>query len=341
MSNKNNAFSKAAVFTDIHFGAKSNSDQHNEDCLKFIDWFVKTARENGCETCIFLGDYHNNRSSMNIKTMQYAERGLSILNEGFDRVYFIPGNHDLFFKEKRDALSTPWAKLLENVVVIDDWMTIGDVTFAPWLIGDDFKKIKQKSGKYLFGHFELPGYMMNSLVVAPNSGEIDTDSVAGFEHVFSGHFHKRQSSKNVTYIGNAFPINFNDVNDDDRGMMILEWDKEPEFLTWPNQPTYRECLLSQIVSSPEDILKENSYVRIHMDTDITFEESTELKETLISNFNLRDVSLLPIRHAIEDAEGVGEIVYESVDTIVTSQLQNIDSEKFDKDILLTIYNGLN
>ena len=51
-----NLFNKAAVFTDIHFGAKSNSVQHNLDCANFVDWFIKTAKEHGIETCLFLGD---------------------------------------------------------------------------------------------------------------------------------------------------------------------------------------------------------------------------------------------------------------------------------------------
>ena len=195
-------------------------------------------------------------------------------------------------------------------------------------------------GKYLFGHFELPGYVMNALIVAPDSGEISADSLSGFEHVFSGHFHKRQTGQNVTYIGNAFPFNFNDVNDDARGMMVLEWDKEPEFYSWVQQPTYRECLLSQVLESADSVLVENSHVRIHLDTPITFEESTVLKETLISNFNLREVALMPVRQSMDATEGVGEIIYESVDTIVTSQINNIESEKYNKDVLLTIYTGL-
>ena len=33
-----NLFKKAAIFTDIHFGLKSNSTLHNEDCLAFVKW---------------------------------------------------------------------------------------------------------------------------------------------------------------------------------------------------------------------------------------------------------------------------------------------------------------
>lgn len=35
---------KAAVFTDIHFGAKGNSDEHNTDCLNFVSWFCEQVR---------------------------------------------------------------------------------------------------------------------------------------------------------------------------------------------------------------------------------------------------------------------------------------------------------
>jgi len=31
-------FKKALVFTDIHFGMKSNSIMHNQDCEQFVDW---------------------------------------------------------------------------------------------------------------------------------------------------------------------------------------------------------------------------------------------------------------------------------------------------------------
>ena len=48
-----NLFKKAAVFTDIHFGLKSNSIQHNQDCSNFVDWFIEKSLAEGCETCFF------------------------------------------------------------------------------------------------------------------------------------------------------------------------------------------------------------------------------------------------------------------------------------------------
>ena len=159
-----NLFKKAACLTDIHFGLKSNSVVHNEDCLNFVDWFITKAKEEGCKTCLFLGDWHNNRSTLNIITLNYSLHALEKLNNAFDKVYFIPGNHDLYYRDRRDVQSVEFAKHLKNVVICNDWFTDGDVTIAPWLIGEDYKKIKKMTGKYMFGHFELPSFYINATI---------------------------------------------------------------------------------------------------------------------------------------------------------------------------------
>ena len=121
-----NLFSKAALFTDIHFGLKSNSSIHNEDCLNFIKWATKKAQEEGCETCFFLGDWHNNRANINIVTLNYSLRALEHLNDNFRDVYFIVGNHDLYYRDKRDIQSVEWARHLPNVHIVNDWFNTGD-----------------------------------------------------------------------------------------------------------------------------------------------------------------------------------------------------------------------
>jgi hypothetical protein len=78
----NQLFKKAAVFTDIHFGAKSNSTYHNEDCLAFVKWAVTKAREEGCETALFLGDWHNNRQAPRAQQAQERALRFNRLREG-------------------------------------------------------------------------------------------------------------------------------------------------------------------------------------------------------------------------------------------------------------------
>ena len=335
-----NLFKKAAIFTDIHFGLKSNSLQHNTDCENFVDWFITKAKAEGCETCMFLGDWNHHRASINIHTMQFGLRALEKLSKNFDRVFFIPGNHDLYYRDRRDIHSIEWAKHIPNITIVNDWFNEGDVVIAPWLVQDDYKKIQKLSGKYLFGHLELPLFFMNAMIAMPDHGEINADHFQGFDSAFSGHFHKRQARKNIWYVGNAFPHNYADAGDDARGMMILEWGTDPIFHTWPRQPIYRVHKLSDILENPEGLLLIDSHVRVHLDIDISYEEANFIRETLMPEHKLREMTLLPIKG--EQAEQLGNegLKFESVDQIIIEQINAIESTTFDKKLLLDIYNTL-
>lgn len=337
-----NLFKKAAVCTDLHYGLKSNSLQHNTDCKNFIDWFVAEAKREGCETCIFLGDWHNHRASINLQTLQHSLGSFEALSAGFDRVFFIPGNHDLYYRDRRDISSIEWAKHLDNVTILNDFHTEGDVVFAPWLVSDDYKRIPRLEGEYLFGHFELPHFKMNAMVEMPDHGELQLNHFSNFGSVYSGHFHMRQTKNNITYMGNCFPHNFSDAGDDDRGMMILEWGKAPVYRAWPDQPQYRVYTISQLVEAPEKLLSKNMYVRVQLDVDISYEEASFIKETFINDYGCRDISLIKSKNTDwEDDLSPGDVKFESVDQIVTDQITKIDSGgTYDSKLLLDIYNSL-
>jgi hypothetical protein len=336
-----NLFKKAAVFTDIHFGLKSNSQLHNEDCLNFVKWATTKAKEQGCETALFLGDWHNNRASINIVTLNYSIKALEHLNANFDRVYFIPGNHDLYYRDKRDIQSVEWARHLPNIQIVNDWFSEGDVTIAPWLVGDDHKRIPKLKSQYVFGHFELPHFYMNAMVQMPDHGDIKNDDFKNTGHVFSGHFHKRQTTKNITYIGNCFPHNYADAGDDERGMMILDWGKEPEYHAWPEQPRYRTYGLGAVLQDTDKLLGKGMHVRVNLDIDISYEEANFIKETFIGQYELREITLLAQKNIdMAEYDIQGNVAFESVDQIVTNQLSAISSDNFDKKLLLDIYRNL-
>ena len=333
-------FKKAACFTDIHFGLKSGSRTHNQDCENFVSWFCDTARAQGCETAIFLGDWHHNRSTTDVSTMNYTVSNLEKLSQSFEKVYFILGNHDLFYKDKREINSVEFMRLFPNIVPIRELYTEGDVTIMPWLIGDEWTKVKQLKSRYIFGHLELPHFYMNAMVQMPDHGQLQTGHFQHQELVFTGHFHKRQQKGNVVYIGNAFPHNYADAGDDDRGMMTLEWGGKPEYHTWPDQPIYRTYKLSQIIDKPDELLREKMHCRVTIDLPITFEEANFIKEQFMPQYNLRELMLIPEKVEVESAVNPIDITFESVDTIVMNQINNIDSDTYDKKLLLDIYNDL-
>ena len=334
-------FKKVACFTDIHFGLKSGSRVHNQDCEDFVTWFCDTAKAEGCETAIFLGDWHHNRSTTDVSTMNYTVSNLERLSQSFEKVYFILGNHDLFYKDKREINSIEFMRLFPNVFPIKETLTEGDVTIMPWLVGEEWRNVPKIKSRYVFGHLELPLFYMNAMVQMPDHGQLQGNHFVNQEYVFSGHFHKRQSKGNVTYIGNAFPHNYADAGDDERGMMILEWGKEPEYHAWPYQPRYRVHGLANLIDNAATLLAPRMHVRVNLDIEISYEEANFIKETFIRDYGLREMALIPNKTSGVDVDlAPGDVKFESVDQIVTDQLTNIESEFYDNKLLLQIYQNL-
>ena len=335
-------FKKAAVFTDIHFGLKGNSKIHNDDCEAFVDWYIDQAKENNCETGIFCGDWHHNRSSLNLTTMDSTIRCLEKLGQAFDKFYMFVGNHDLYYKDKRDVSSTEFARHIPGITVVDGFTEIEDVALVPWLVGDEWKKIQKCTAKYMFGHFELPHFYMNAMVQMPEHGDLRAEHFVNQEYVFSGHFHKRQKQGKIHCIGNAFPHNYADAWDDQRGMMILDRENnlEPQYLDWPECPKYRTTTLSKLLDPQSDIIKPNMYLRVTLDLPISYEEAQFIKETYINNHKCREITLIPQKQIEEISTELDISQFESVDEIVAKEISAIDSDSFNKKMLLDIYNEL-
>lgn len=329
--------SKIAVFGDIHYGMKNNSREHNDNCEKFIKWFIEESKKENIKTCIFLGDYHHVRSAVNVSTLNYSVSGLKFLNDYFDQTYFIIGNHDMFYRDKMEIHSIPYIDQYPKITTIDSITTIGDITLVPWLVSDEWKKIPEIKSPYIFGHFELPTFKMNAMIEMPDHGLLNATHFKNQKQIFSGHFHKRQNNGKIYYIGNTFPHNYADAWDDDRGMMIWEPDKIPTFKSWPDAPKYRTLHFSQVAADPKQFIDDKTFVKIIIDVDITYEDINFIKELLEKELLVKEVQMITAKS--DDIESVDdlEINFESVDSIVISHLQNIDSNTIDKNELIKIY----
>jgi len=123
-------------------------------------------------------------------------------------------------------------------------------------------------------------------------------------------------------------------------MMLLEWGSKPEFKTWPMQPVYRTYKLSQIIDNPEKLLREKMHCRVTIDLPISYEEANFIKETFMPQYQLRELMLIPEKVEVESNQVPIDINFESVDTIVMNQINAIESDTFDKSLLLNIYKDL-
>jgi len=337
---KGKLFDVAACFSDIHWGLKNNSRLHNQDCEQFIDWFIEEAKKRNAETCIFLGDWHHHRSSINVSTLNYTVSNLEKLSKAFKTVYFITGNHDLFYKEKREISSVPMASQFSNVVLINEPLVKDDVAIVPWLVGDEYKQITKLKVKYMFGHFEIPGFKLNAMIEMPDHGGLNKTMFTNQEYVFSGHFHKRQQGENVYYIGNPFGHNFADAWDFNRGAMFLEWDGEPEFVNWTQGPKYLSLNFSDLVEKYNDLPLDNAHIKAVTDVNITYEDINFIKELLMTNYTIREIKLVPQKSTESEEMSPSDIQFETVDQIVINELSLIDSSQYNIQTLISLYNHL-
>lgn len=341
-------FDKAITFTDIHLGLKNNSKEHNEDCLKFIKFMIDTAKSKDINICVFMGDFFHNRSNVNISTLNYGLEIMKLLDTSFEKTYFLVGNHDMYHKNKRDVTSINMAQAFNNIHFINEIETIDDCTFIPFMIDDEYTKLPSLTSKYVFGHLELPGYLLNKMVEMPNHGKETEESFSGCEYVFSGHFHKRQSKitpkgTKVLYTGNCFPHNFSDTWDDARGVMIIEHGKEPYFEAWEDAPKYRTFTLSELLSEPSYYVQKNVIAKVQVDIPITMDEIGYIRELFSKLYSIREFNVVTNKKALLEELGT-DVDHadstESVDEIVLKQISEIDSPMFDKNLLIQIYTSL-
>jgi hypothetical protein len=98
--------------------------------------------------------------------------------------------------------------------------------------------------------------------------------------------------------------------------------------------------LAQLIDNPETFLNDRTYARVNLDISISYEEANFIKETMLTQYGARELSLIPHKQEL-DLNGVQiDSAFESVDQIVMSQIESIDTNTYDRKLLMEIYAGL-
>lgn len=344
------AFRKLAAMTDIHWGEHLDSPVHNQDCTEFVEWFCGRVRAQDCDAIWFGGDWFHNKVRTDNATLHIAEQSVRRLSELDIPIFWSIGNHDVVSKTHRGVDSLPFLDQYKNIRVINSVQKIDDVLWCPWPCGDEFAKIVDIEAKYVFGHFELPTFLMNQVIEAPDEGGLHADHFYQCEAVFSGHFHKRQTKANthgipVTYIGNCFPHNFNDVHDDDRGMMILEWGGLPQYERWPDAPNFvritSDAFLEALEAGDMSRFTAKSVVEFLHDISMADEDLIAVRESLgVRQFlprpaNVKKLAEMKTEEVVEDHH------YATFDDLVVDHLKKLDTQgRYSTERLVQLYRDL-
>ena len=168
---------------------------------------------------IHLGDFFDRRKYINFNTLSEVRR--RFLEKIPKNVHFhiILGNHDTFYKNTNDVNSLKELfRGYSNITLYDTPSTIEinglNISLIPWINDSNkveyYDYIQNCSSSILMGHFEIMGFeVING--VKHHSG-ITESAFNKFEMVLSGHFHIKQSRKNIHYLGTQYQMNFGDAN---------------------------------------------------------------------------------------------------------------------------------
>jgi len=340
---------KLAMFTDIHFGARNNSDLHNLDNLEFIDWFILKVKEEKPSHIGFLGDFFENRNAINVRTMNHATECIRRLNALNIPIIWIVGNHDLYHRANRSIFSTNIFSDFENVTTVSEPMSLNKDWFVtPYLFKDEYPTLVADitRHKYVLGHFEFRDFVVTGADRKMDHGP-DADAFAGPKHIFSGHFHKRQANKNIIYIGNVFPTNFGDAGDKERGCCIFDVEKdEVYFHDWEDAPLFFKTRLSRVLDGDCNF-PPRARVRCLLDIDIGYSDVQALREEMLTGLALREFSveedLLARKELLsEGLELEGEIDLTSLDNTVRKLIYEgvAPSPTIDPATLIALYEEL-
>ena len=263
---------KIALITDTHFGARNDSLIFSDFFRKFYEnTFFPTLKERGITDVIHLGDVVDRRKFINYKTLNSMKEILFIpLKEMGGNIKIIIGNHDIYYKNTLAVNSmTELTKGMPHVTVYDKPTEVSltddhKVLFVPWICDDNEEETKEliekTRTKVAFGHLHLEG-------IEQNKGSFSIDGYSpsmykAFQRVFSGHFHHRSTTGNITYLGNPYEITWSDFNDK-RGFHIYDTETmETEFIENPYSMFYK-IYYNDEKNDYGDLSKyENCYVKI-------------------------------------------------------------------------------
>lgn len=214
---------KIAILNDTHAGCRNSSDIFMDYQERFYsEVFFPYLIENDIKHILHLGDYYDNRKTINFKALQHNRKiFLEPMRELGITMDIIPGNHDVYYKNTNElnALKELQGHYMNEVnlvmkpTVVDyDGMAIA---LVPWINTENEKEslefLANCKADIVGAHLELQGFEMSKGL--PCMEGMDRKHFDRFDMVMTGHFHAKSTQNNIHYLGSQMEFFWNDCND--------------------------------------------------------------------------------------------------------------------------------
>lgn len=352
---------KTLVFTDQHFGVKSNSPLRQRIGALAVKKLLDAIDKDCIQNIVFCGDYFHQRNALTVDTLNIAYKCLQALAKKC-HVYMILGNHDLFNKNSTDVNSINIFRDNKQVIVVDSPLEIEinskKALLVPWL--SDLSGFNEESYDFLFGHFDISTKFLVSSYVQEHSkpkaasssialeinndsslNALDQHSSAAEEQlgdfirlakktgtIFAGHIHQHKEmivkGRKFIFVGTPYEQNLGDIGCS-CGYYIIDENGEHHFIQIEGLPKHVQFKASDILVEGVDKFDFSSargnIVQKVYDTDLPIE--VDLKA------NQKIASFKPYEELLPDYQVQVDFTRAVDDMSHSSLVQMLKKSKFD------------
>lgn len=304
--------------------------------LDYLDDLWSFYKRESCEYIFVIGDVLNKSSS--IKNEAYIPLFLKLLQMKEDGVKFIflLGNHDIF-NVSRDSIVETFSPMGEVIKEPVERKIDGkDFFFVPYTKKED-EFYQHDSADFLITHVPIADFSFDNAFHATEKHAFKKNVFESFKRVFTGHFHRHQTDKNICYVGSPYQMNLGEKNQQ-KGFVVFDTTKEIwDFIKYDNAPQYLEINEDNIINIKE-INFENKFVIIRVTKKI--KNYSKLKHLI---FERGAISVDPIFETEKDADGEEKSnlsVKKNIDEIVLNKISETKEENLDSEKLVSILRGV-
>lgn len=333
---------RVGLICDTHFGVRRGSQIFHDYFEEFFEkTFFPTLRKNKIDTVVHLGDCFDVRKNIDYWSLAWAKRVFfDPLEKRGIKLHMLVGNHDAFYKNTL-KINAPSLNLSEydNVIIYDSPITIQlkdtPIYMVPWVCDDNAQEFIDKRdlspAKIVMGHLQIAGFYANQNYQCMDG--LDMQVFSKFDQVFSGHFHKKSTSGNITYLGNPYQMYWNDEGNQ-RGFHLYDLNtNELEFIPNKRNMFYK---LNYKEGNVVDTNKfKDSYVKILVEKGAS-QQNLAMLVDVINTTGVHDLKVIESFDLTIDDDV--EVEGEDTLTTLTNYISNMND--VNKDNLIQIFKTL-
>lgn len=323
---------KIAILNDTHAGVRNSSDiMMDYQELFYRDVFFPYLKEHGITRILHLGDYYENRSTINFKALNHNRRiFLDVLRREGIKMDIIPGNHDVYYKNTNslNALKELLGHYMNEVNIIEE-PTVMDygVALIPWINSENeegiYDFLRTCKARTVGAHLELAGFEMQKGVESKHG--TDASVFKRFEMVLSGHYHTKSSKDNIHYLGSQMEFFWSDC-DDKKYFHVLDTDIS-ELTPVHNPHTLFTKLYYSEENPPTDLsVFDHKFIKVI----VVDRKDPKLFDDFLDRLNKRPVYEVKVAEDMTVYEGEqvddDEVTVDNTEDLLYSYVEAIDTE---------------